>query len=219
MRDGSLRVYSYASGNIKMTYRKKISKTSEWIEDLKFSPDGNYLAVGCHDNKIYMFDTTSMKMKKFGKSSSFIQHIDWNQAGDAIRTNDASYELLFYTIPDGIQNTSGGSSYKNEPWATQSCTLTWPTQGIWQPGQDGTDINHADRSHAPVIDGMQLLATADDSGKLNVYRYPCPTEGSEALKCDGHSSHVTKCRWSPKDNYIFTLGGNDTTVMQWKVQK
>lgn len=36
MRDGSLRVYS--TKNWKMTYRKKISK--EWIEDLKFSPNG-----------------------------------------------------------------------------------------------------------------------------------------------------------------------------------
>ena len=37
MRDGSLRVYSTAQ-QWKLVYMKKISK--EWIEDLKFSPDG-----------------------------------------------------------------------------------------------------------------------------------------------------------------------------------
>jgi len=36
MRDGHLRVYSTKTW--KLTYRKRISK--EWIEDLKFSPNG-----------------------------------------------------------------------------------------------------------------------------------------------------------------------------------
>lgn len=90
-------------------------------------------------------------------------------------------------------------------------------QGIWQTGQDGSDINHADRSHKPVVDSMQLLATADDSGFVNVYRYPSPLEKSSAVKGHGHSSHVTKVRFSPKDNYLFTTGGNDTAVMQWKI--
>lgn len=42
---------------------------------------------------------------------------------------------------------------------------------------------------------MQLVVTADDSSKLNIYRYPTP-EGADALKLTAHSSHVTKCRWS-----------------------
>jgi hypothetical protein len=69
-----------------------------------------------------------------------------------------------------------------------------------------------------VIDGMQLVATADDNSKLNIYRYPS-SEGADALKLTAHSSHVTKVRWSSQDNFIFTLGGNDTTTMQWRVTK
>jgi WD40 repeat protein len=83
MRDGNLRIYSVSPQGIKLTYLKKIS--NEWIEDLKFSPDGTKLAVGSHDNFIYLFDTTtdakgsvSMVMKKFGKSSSYITHLDWS---------------------------------------------------------------------------------------------------------------------------------------------
>ena len=60
-----------------MVYHKKISK--EWIEDLKFSPDGRYLCVGSHDNKLYCYSVEGWKVKKFGKSSSFITHIDWSQ--------------------------------------------------------------------------------------------------------------------------------------------
>ena len=31
-------------------------KKSEWIEDLKFSPDNKYLVVSSHDNFLYLFD-------------------------------------------------------------------------------------------------------------------------------------------------------------------
>lgn len=100
MRDGSLRVYQTTS-QWKLVYMKKISK--EWIEDLKFSPDGSYLAVGSHDNKIYLYSVPAFeRVKVFGKSSSFITHIDWSLDSSAIRTNCGSYEILYYTIPDGI---------------------------------------------------------------------------------------------------------------------
>jgi WD40 repeat protein len=62
-----------------------------------------------------------------------------------------------------------------------------------------------------------LIATADDSGKVNLYKYPSPVEKSNAVQGSGHSSHVTKVRFSPKDNFLFSTGGNDTAVMQWKI--
>ena len=33
----------------------------------------------------------------------------------------------------------------------------------------------------------------------------------------GHSSHVTKVRFNTKNTYLMSLGGNDTSVMQWKI--
>ena len=143
---------------------KKISK--EWIEDLKFSPDGQFLCVGSHDNKLYLYELTPAikQVKKFGKSSSFITHIDWSQDSSAIRTNDGSYEILYYSIPDGTQDTGGASNWRNEIWNTQSNTLGWAMQGVWQPGQDGSDINHADRTQGPLKNGQEVVATANDDG-------------------------------------------------------
>jgi WD40 repeat protein len=62
-----------------------------------------------------------------------------------------------------------------------------------------------------------LVASADDNSKVNVYKWPNPEDGASAVVCIGHSSHVTKVRWSLGDTHLFTLGGNDTTTMQWKV--
>jgi WD40 repeat protein len=35
--------------------RVGLPKKQEWIEDLKFSPNGEYLLVGSHDNFLYLF--------------------------------------------------------------------------------------------------------------------------------------------------------------------
>ena len=156
MRDGTFRLYSISANannaTVSHKYSKKISK--EWIEDLKYSPDGKYLAVGSHDNKIYLYDCSKGKFTcKFGKSSSFITHLDWSIDSAYLRTNDGSYEILYYTIPDGKQDTSGATNTRDMDWATQSCVLGWACQGIWEPSQDGSDINHADKSTGPVNGG------------------------------------------------------------------
>ena len=134
-----------------------------------------------------------------------------------IRTNDASYEILYYCIPGGTQDTSGASNTRDEKWATQSCILGWAVQGIWQPEQDGTDINHCDRTNGPLDDGLELVASGNDDGEIKVFRYPAMVEDAECKHLKGHSSHVTKVRFNHKNTYLFSTGGNDTTVMQWKI--
>lgn len=52
-------------------------------------------------------------------------------------------------------------------WATNSCTLTFETIGIWPEGADGTDVNYCERANS-----KKLLATADDFGKVKLYTYP-----------------------------------------------
>lgn len=52
-------------------------------------------------------------------------------------------------------------------WATNTCTLTFTTVGIWPDTADGTDVNYCDRSH----DG-ELTAVGDDAGKIKIYTWP-----------------------------------------------
>lgn len=106
---------------------------------------------------------------------------------------------------------------RDEPWATYSAHIGWAVQGIWPPGFDGSDINHVDRSNEPIQDGYQLIASADDLGKVKVFRYPSCVENSQPVTGIGHSSHVTKVKFNFDDTYLLSTGGNDTSVMQWKV--
>lgn len=102
-------------------------------------------------------------------------------------------------------------------WSSWTLPLGWPVQGIWLPGMDGSDINAVDRSNQPVKDGYQLLATADDLSKVKVFRYPSSEDQSEFTTGKGHSSHVTAVKFSKDDQFLFSAGGNDTCIFQWKV--
>ena len=91
-------------------------------------------------------------------------------------------------------------------------------QGVWQAGQDGSDINHADRTEQPLPDGQRIVATANDDGQIKLYRYPaCINENQGFKPLCGHSSHVTKVRFNNRNTYLMSLGGNDTSVMQWRI--
>jgi microtubule-associated protein-like 6 len=212
-KEGTMRVYD--AKNLK--FQKLIKDRKRWISIIKFSPDNKMLAVGSHDDIIDLYSSPDFKLKySMKKHSSFITHLDWSENSSNLQSNCGAYELLFWDVGSGKQMTGGATALKDEAWATWTCTLGWPVQGIWPPCASGKDINYVDRGNDKSL-GYKMLCTADDWGKVNVFRYPCLTKGSEPVVGKGHSSHVTNVRWSLKDNFIFSCGGEDNCVFQWKV--
>jgi microtubule-associated protein-like 5 len=58
--------------------------------------------------------------------------------------------------------------------------------------------------------------SADDFGLLNIYNYPVCDNSHQARSYAAHSEHVTRAISNADGSKIFTIGGNDKTVMQWK---
>lgn len=58
-----------------------IRDSIEEISDIKVSPNNKLLAIGSHDNCIYIYDLPSFKLKykPFSKHSSFITHLDFSE--------------------------------------------------------------------------------------------------------------------------------------------
>lgn len=99
-------------------------------------------------------------------------------------------------------------------WASQTCPFGWSVQGIWPPNAyDSSEINAVDRHP-----GMRLLATAEDSGKIRVLRFPCAIPNSQAVELRGHASHVTNVRWGLA-THLFSTGGNDRCVFVWEMHE
>lgn len=82
---------------------------------------------------------------------------------------------------------------------------------------DGTDINSVDRSKSVYDQGMKLLVSGDDKGKVRLLEYPCVVKNSQGVIGRGHSSHVTSVLFNNNDEYVISSGGEDQTILQWKV--
>lgn len=51
---------------------------------------------------------------------------------------------------------------------------------------------------------------------VKLFKYPCVIEKAQNNEYCGHSSHVTKVKFSNNDRYVVSTGGNDMTVMIWE---
>jgi microtubule-associated protein-like 6 len=167
--------------------------------------------------------------------SSYITHLDFSRDSRWIQSTCGAYELLFWDVrspnpgraytskkPKRIRQQTSASAMRDIEWSTWTCTLGWPVQGIWPKCADGTDINSVHLSNDLSKDDSSVkkisrtLITADDSGMLKMFRYPCIEKGAPFAVESGHSSHVTNVRWSCDNEWVVSTGGNDRCVFQWK---
>ena len=78
-----------------------LTDAKEWNEVMAFSPDQSMLAVGSHDNNIYIYNTSDWSLKGTCKGhSSYIMALDFCTHNNYLRTNCGAYELLFFTMND-----------------------------------------------------------------------------------------------------------------------
>ncbi|KAI6657027.1 Echinoderm microtubule-associated protein-like 6 [Oopsacas minuta] len=61
------------------------------------------------------------------------------------------------------------------------------------------------------------MATGDDLGYVRIYKYPSYVNKAKHKSYVGHSAHVTCVRFSNNGSYLVSLGGNDTSILIWKV--
>lgn len=150
---------------------KDIRECAEWIEVMQYSPCGEYLAVGSHDDNIYIFKVNDdYKLHGVGEAhNSYIVSIDWSADSTSIRSVCGAHELLWFTINEnGIEHDSDGYDNTAETeWATTSNKYGWCVAGIFPSGTDGTHINHVDFSPDD-----KFIVTGDDYGLVNVWRNP-----------------------------------------------
>jgi microtubule-associated protein-like 6 len=130
-------------------------------------------------------------------NSGTISHLDFSMDGRYLMTNSNAYEILFYSTETGKQETRGASMLKDEQWASWTCILGFPVQGIFPPCADGSDF-----------------------GTVKLFRYPCPVEEAAYQKYNGHSSHVTNVEFTrgAAKGYVLSTGGEDKSIFQWRLK-
>jgi len=78
-------------------------KPREWCETMSYSPDNQYLAIGSHDDSIYIYkisdsgEYTLFTAITFVHSSA-ITALDWSRDSRYLRAIDQSYAKIFYDM-------------------------------------------------------------------------------------------------------------------------
>lgn len=63
----------------------------------------------------------------------------------------------------------------------------------------------------------------DDLRYINLFKFPCPVDYKEpknrpqSRSYKAHSEHVINNLFDDKDEYLYTVGGEDRTLLKWKI--
>ena len=228
MNDGSFMVFR--ESDLEVVAHKRGRGRSQWVQDLKYSPLDQVLAVSTHDNFVDLWKFNSSGVyKRIGTLEghrSFITHLDWSADGRYIQTNCGAYELLFWDTKNisskKVTRVGRASSLCDVEWQTQNCVIGWPCTGIWY-SSEGYNLNSCDKSKAG-----DLLVVGEDSSLIKLYKYPCigtfvrsghdpKLGGADGVSAVGHGSHVSNVRFSFDDSRVLSVGGDDNATMVWKV--
>lgn len=222
-KDGSLKILVNHKNSISII--KTIKSKNSKVNVIKFNPFKTLMAVGYEDGYIEVYKVPDFR-RKFSqkKHSAPVTHFDWSsnsselEKSDYLQSNCSGQELLYFDFSNGKHLSNGGKELRDYKWNSWSCIYGWPVQGIWLPEmKQMTEINMVDRSHQKIFGEYYLLAVADKMKKLRVYKYPCLKKGSESVVGRGHSSSVSNVKWSVRDDYLYTVGEEDGSVLIWKV--
>ena len=84
-----------------------VKKRKEVLHEMKYSPDGLFLAVGSNDNfvDIYSVFDDYKHVGHCSGSSSFITHLDWSVDSNYIQTNSGASERLYFQVPSKYQGS------------------------------------------------------------------------------------------------------------------
>jgi len=187
--------------------------TLQYVSDIKFSPDGETLAVGSVDGTIYLYDVhLEWNLRAtFTKSLGGIVHFDFDTNSEFIQNSDIANDIYFSNAADGKQ-IADHTALRDVPWATWTLNVGWPVSGLAQRTTSQPTVNCVSRSK-----DQMLVVSGDDFGYLRLFNYPCDKEGAQCKAYKGHSCRVSNALFTLNDEYVVSTGGRDLCLFQWKV--
>lgn len=228
--------------DLKTLFETKVSDDGSSIHAVAFSPSGAYLAIGCADAAVYLYDTKKTPFlfaRAFECHAAPVRWVDFSVQGDYICTADNDHRIAFSAVQTGEQ-CEHAAAVKDTKWLTTSAPIGWPLQGFWaglkQYEKDQLELlldavegtEEADRireqitrdvlSKAPSVaqrsSGGFHVAVGNQGGSIEVAHFPCLSRDGFLL-CRGHAGPVSQVIWAQDDGAMFSCGARDHTIMQW----
>ncbi|KAA8578092.1 hypothetical protein FQN60_011516, partial [Etheostoma spectabile] len=186
------------------------------IQDIRFSPDNRFLAVGSVESAVDFYDLSlGPSLNRIGYCKDLpgsVIQIDFSADSKHIQVSSSTYTRQVHEVPSG-KMVSEQSVSERITWATWTSILGDEVLGVWPRNAERADVNCACVSHA----GLNLV-TGDDFGLIKLFDFPCSEKYAKHKRYFGHSAHVTNVRFSWDDKYVISAGGSDCSLFVWKSQ-
>ncbi|OWK09152.1 hypothetical protein Celaphus_00015534, partial [Cervus elaphus hippelaphus] len=168
--------------------------------------DGNFLAIGSHDNCIYIYGVSDngRKYTRVGKCSghsSFITHLDWSVNSQFLVSNSGDYEILYCEwLPRPGPGADLPELHSDTTWGLLQKPTACPR----------------------VPSACKQVVSVETTRDIEWATYTCTLGFHVFGKAPshvygGHSSHVTNVAFLCDDSHLISTGGKDTSIMQWRV--
>uniref|UniRef100_A0A8C8C7S4 Echinoderm microtubule-associated protein-like 5 n=1 Tax=Oncorhynchus tshawytscha TaxID=74940 RepID=A0A8C8C7S4_ONCTS len=184
------------------------------IQDIRFSPDSRYLAVGSSESAVDFYDLTlGPQLNRINccrDIPSFVMQMDFSADSCYVQISTGAYKRLVYEVPSGKQATEQ-AVIDRITWATWTSVLGDEVVGIWSRNTDKADVTCACVSHS----GLNIV-TGDDFGMVKLFDFPCPEKFAKHKRFLGHSAHLTNIRFTSGDRFVISAGGDDRSLFVWR---
>jgi len=195
----------------------------EGVSYLRFSSDTSLLAAAHMDSNLYIYSISGAEsaeptMEQWPAMAHIAAptNVQFTADNKVVKTLTRDYEIAHWSL-DAAAKKGKFLSKQPDPdetkWSDDPLIAGWDTQGLYQPGWDGTDLNDA-----TVTADDKLIASGDDYGCVRLHNYPA-IDPSACLEYRGHAEFVVGVEFLRDDSQLITCGGNDMAIFQWKVIK
>jgi WD40 repeat protein len=185
--------------------------TKHLITDCKYSPEGDMFCLSSADGSLYVYNSKDFAARARCRGhSGKVLHVDFSNDGQYLMSNCSNGELLFWDAEKG--ELQAPKAMKEVQWETNSCTMSYPTKGMWGPLMDAAYVNNTARSN-----GRELIVSTDSYGRVRVYNAPVFGEDPNYVELQGHGKNAQRVTFACDDSLLLTTGGSDGTVFQWNV--
>lgn len=203
--DSRIHIGSGDSSNFKLVPRVTIGENTSEVFCVKFSPDGKFLAAGCGDGSIRVFNaqTGSLSYNLQGGSNVALPTtaLKFRPVTATTRTKNV---FIAANAAGSVQHwhmTSGKCLHSMEDAQNQVYALDYNDEGsqFVTAGKD-TAVRIYDEATKTLVLSMQGSGTYSVHGP------------------SGHSNRIFSCKFVPGDPNTIISGGWDNTIQIWDVR-
>ncbi|KAJ3339641.1 MAP/microtubule affinity-regulating kinase 3 [Gonapodya sp. JEL0774] len=168
------------------------------IHVLSYSPDGRFLAVGCHDNFLDVYAVEGengwyQRVTCCRGHWSFVSQVDWSQDSSKLRSNSGDNEVLFWVVTLGEVMDTDAALFRDVKWAKSTCPIQWGTKGVYggkigSTGERDVRLNYCDSVSVLPPPDRDLIMNSSEARVVADLQQP-PPQSSPTMAMDVPVTH------------------------------